>query len=111
MDVTTAGSVLAGSEYDLTCTVTKSSAGLTGSPSAMWIGPDGSPVVSANDIIVVILFNDNTTVSHRIIFLHLHTSFIGLYTCHGVIPSPAVEGGVTASNNSTITVKSENVFQ
>ena len=108
VDVTTVGSMLAGSEYNLMCTVTKSNTGLTGSPSAEWIGPNGNPVVSTTDITVESLLNDTMTSSLRLRFARLHTSFSGLYTCLGVVPSPAVEGEVTASDNSTVTVKSEN---
>ena len=107
MNVTAAGSMVAGDEYSLTCTVTKSNAGLTGSPSAEWIGPNGGSVLSASDITVESLLSDSMASSVRLTFARLHTSFSGLYTCQGVVPSPAVEGGVTASDNSTVTVKSE----
>ena len=40
------GSTVAGETYSLVCSVTEDVAGLTGSPSVHWIGPDDSTAVS-----------------------------------------------------------------
>ena len=106
IDVTDSGSLIAGDKYSLTCNVTKNNPGLTSRPSAQWITSNGGEVMPVADIKVDKL--DEALVSSvRLTFPSLRTSLGGNYTCRGVIPTPAVEGGVMASVNSTVIVQSE----
>ena len=87
--------------------MTKNNPGLTDRPSAQWIGPNGNEIMSSADINVESLLEEELATSVRLTFLHLRVSLGGVYTCHGEIPTPAVEGEVVASESSNVTVQSE----
>ena len=65
------------------------------------------PVENGPDVTVDTPPGDDQTSTATLDFTRLHTSFGGEYTCQGVVPSPAVEGDITASISHTITVTSK----
>ena len=95
------GSTVAGNTYSLVCSVTEDVAGLTGSPSVQWIGPDGSTAVSTTGSM-----SNQTSSSLTLTFQPLTTSSGGLYTCLATLPSPAVTGDITANTSLEVIVKS-----
>ena len=56
--VSQSGSVVAGSEFTLTCVITEVIPGLTNMPSAMWLGINSEPVTSGNGITLTTSHND-----------------------------------------------------
>ena len=76
----------------LTCTVTETISGLTNSPSAVWVAEYG-PLESVGGIAVNEIIRNDTTAVTTLSFLELHTSHAGLYTCQGILNSPAADGG------------------
>ena len=76
----------------LTCIVTETILGLTNSPSAVWVA-EYSPLVSVGGISEIETIRNGTTAVTTLSFLELHTSHAGLYTCQGILNSPAADGG------------------
>ena len=95
------GSTVAGETYSLICSVTEDVAGLTGSPSVQWIGPDNSTAVSTTGSM-----SNQTSSELTLTFQPLTHSSGGLYTCIATLPSPAVSGNITAVTSQEVIVES-----
>ena len=76
----------------LTCTVSEAILGLTNSPSAVWVVEYGQ-LESVGGIAVIEIIRNGTTAVTTLSFVELHTSHAGLYTCQGILNSPAADGG------------------
>jgi hypothetical protein len=86
--VTDVGSPLAGKPGPtLTCRVHVTTAGLTNTPSAVWMNVSG-PVVSGNGVTVTETVVNGTTTISTLSFSPLYTSHAGLYHCMGSLESP-----------------------
>ena len=86
--VTDVGSPLVGMPGPtLTCTVHKTTRGLTNTPSAVWMNVSG-PVVSGNGVTVTETAVNGTTTISTLSFFSLYTSHAGLYHCIGSLESP-----------------------
>ena len=83
-----------GAGLTLTCTVSETISGLTGSPSAHWMR--GSRAVTSGEHIIT---RDATTATATLTFSSLHTSHAGLYTCQGTLASPAAADDITSSSD------------
>ena len=95
------GSAIADEAYSLICSVTEEITGLTGTPSAQWIGPDDNTVVPTTGSM-----SNQTSSSATLTFQPLTTSSGGLYICLATLPSPAVTGDITANTSQAVVVES-----
>ena len=91
--------------YSLNCTVSKTVAGLINSPTATWtIG--GVAVADGNDI-TVSSTNEDVSTTSTLTFDPLRTSHEGIYTCGGILTSPALDTPLmpTAVENNNVQSK------
>ena len=83
VNISTSGSLAAGSEYNLTCVISELFTGLTGSPVATWTTTNnalpGTVFLSSSSYGTVAVLNINP----------LRTSYPVSYTCRGSYFSPA----------------------
>ena len=87
--VSSSGIARAGMVYDLTCTVSKTVDGLINSPTATWT-TGGVAITNGNGIIISTITDATSSIS-TLTFDPLRTLHDGLYTCNGVLTSPALE--------------------
>ena len=99
MNISTSGSLIAGSEFNLTCVVSELFSGLTGIPMATWSNapPRGTVFTSSTD--------DMTTVVLRI--NPLRSSDPTSYTCSGSLFSPAENRTQIVEDVVMITIQSK----
>ena len=84
--ISRSGSLVAGSEFTLSCVVSELVVGLTEMPSALWENFAGAQISSE-----VVLESSRTDGMAMAVlqFNPLKTSFSGGYTCRGTLVSPA----------------------
>ena len=82
-DISMSGSLVAGSEFNLTCVVSELISGLTDMPDIMWMRADGDVVPGA----VSVTRTDGMAVA-VLTFDPVWTSYSGGYTCTGSLASP-----------------------
>ena len=82
-DISMSGSLVAGSEFNLTCVVSELISGLTDMPDVMWVRADGDVVPGA----VSVTRTDGMAVA-VLTFDLVRTSYSGEYTCTGSLASP-----------------------
>ena len=97
VNISTSGSLVAGSEYNLTCVVYELFTGLTGSPVATWTAgsnapPPGTVFPSSSTYGTVAVLSINP----------LRTSYPTSYTCYGSYFSPA--DNITRAVEETINI-------
>ena len=92
---------MAGSEFNLTCTVSEVISGLTNMPTAAWL--DSNNMVIKQDMTV--LRSDNVS-SAFLRFNPLRTSLQQRYTCSGSIVSQALTNPVRITTDSTFIIES-----
>ena len=85
--VSQSGSVVAGSEFNLTCVITEVIPGLTNMPSATWLGINNEPVTSGNGITLTTSRND-TSATAILNFNPLKASHGIVYRCNGSLTTP-----------------------
>ena len=109
--VNTTGSTVAGSEFILSCVVSKNISGLTDTPTAMWLNLNdgGVPVTSGNGITIA-TSNTNDVAVAVLTFDPLRTSHDGTYRCTGSITSPASDDSVDAITDIDLDVQSKRLF-
>ena len=78
------GSMVAGSEFTLTCVITEVIPGLTNMPSAMWLGINSEPVTSGN----LTTSRNDTSATAILNFNPLKASHGIIYTCIGNLVTP-----------------------
>ena len=105
--VSRSGTARAGMVYNLTCTVSKTVAGLINSPTAFWItGIEGMPVSNGNNITVATSNDDEMSVISTLTFDPLRTSHNGAYMCVGSLNSPALQMPLMPSVEEELSVQS-----
>ena len=82
-DISMSGSLVAGSEFNLTCVVSELIPGLTDMPDVMWVRAAGDVVPGA----VSVTRTDGMAVA-MLTFDPVWTSYSGGYTCTGPLVSP-----------------------
>ena len=102
VNISTSGSLVAGSEYNLTCVVYELFTGLTGSPVATWTSANNAPLpgtvfTSSSNYGTVAVLNINP----------LRTSYPTSYTCRGSYFSPAVNATGTVEETINILIQSK----
>ena len=85
--VSQSGSMVAGSEFTLTCVITEAIPGLINMPSAMWLGINSEPVTSGNGITLTTSRND-TSATAILNFSPLKASNGIVYECIGNLATP-----------------------
>ena len=104
--VNSSGSNEAGSEFTLTCTISEDISGLVAMPTAIWLNPDGGPVMPGNDITIATPPPSDRVAITTLTFNPLKTSHDEEYTCSGTITSPAQEGTIV-SERGDVSVQSK----
>ena len=109
--VNTTGSTVAGSEFILSCVVSKNISGLTDTPTAMWLNLNdgGVPVTSGNGITIATSNTDDVAVA-VLTFDPLRTSHDGTYRCTGSITSPASDDSVDVITDINLDIQSKRLF-
>ena len=82
-DISMSGSLVAGSEFNLTCVVLELISGLTGMPDVMWMRADGDAVPGAMSVTRA----DGMAMA-VLTFDPVRTSYSGEYICTGSLTSP-----------------------
>ena len=82
--VSQSGSVVAGSEFTLTCVITEVIPGLTNMPSAMWQRINSEPVTSGN----LTTSHNDTSATAILNFNPLKASYDTVYMCIGYLVTP-----------------------
>ena len=100
------GSLVAGSEYNLTCVVTKLYSGLTRSPGVRWRAHEN------NYFYATVPYNSTTeNVSIATArFYPIYTSHSRIYICEGSLESPLLETPVLITVEPFIFFQSESLF-
>ena len=93
---------MAGSEFTLTCRITKAISELTNMPTAIW-NVDGELVTSGGDITVATSSNDTVAIA-TVTFDPLRASHGKVYRCVGVLMSPAQEESIQETSEERLTV-------
>ncbi len=100
------GSLVAGSEFNLTCVVTKLYSGLTRSPRVRWRAHEN------NNFYATVQYNSTTgnisTATAR--FYPIYTSHSRTYICEGTLESPLLETPVLITVEPFIFFQSESLF-
>ena len=94
---------MVGSEFNLTCVVSKLIAGLTEMPYAVWERFAGVQISS--EIVLVSSRTDGMAMA-VLQFNPLKTSFSGGYRCRGALESPAKQTPLEETARENITVQS-----
>ena len=105
--VSSSGTATAGMVYSLTCNVSKTVGGLTGSPTAIWT-TGGVAVTNGNGITVSGTTGD-TTVTSTLTFDPLRTSHEGSFVCSGTLISPALDTALMPSTMEDLEIQSKDV--
>ena len=103
--VSPSGSMVAGSEFTLTCVITEVIPGLTNIPSATWLGINGEPVTSGNGITLTTSRND-TSATAILNFNPLKASHGIVYTCIGNLATPTQREPLQVMNQARLRVQS-----
>ena len=103
--VSQSGSVVAGSEFTLTCVITEAIPCLTNMPSAMWLGINSEPVTSGNGITLTTSRND-TSATAILNFNPLKASHYTVYTCIGNLATPTQREPLQVMNEARLRVQS-----
>ena len=103
--VSQSGSVVAGSEFTLTCVITEVISGLTNMPSAMWLGINSEPVTSGNGITLTTSSND-TSATAILNFNPLKDSHGTVYVCIGNLATPTQREPLQFTNETRFRVQS-----
>ena len=103
--VSQSGSVVAGSEFTLTCVITEVIPGLTNMPSAMWLGINSEPVTSGNGITLTTSSND-TSATAILNFNPLKASHDTVYMCIGNLATPTQREPLQVMNEGRFMVQS-----
>ena len=103
--VSQSGSMVAGSEFTLTCVITEVIPGLTNMPSAMWLGINSEPVTSGNGITLTTSRND-TSATAILNFNPLKASHGIVYTCIGNLVTPTQREPLQVMNEARFWVQS-----
>ena len=103
--VSQSGSMVAGSEFTLTCVITEVIPGLTNMPSAMWQRINSEPVTSRNGITLTTSRND-TSATAILNFNPLRASHDTVYTCIGYLATPTQREPLQAMNEAIFRVQS-----
>ena len=101
VNISTSGSLAAGSEYNLTCVVYELFTGLTGSPVAIWT----AGINALPGIVFTSSFNYGTVAVLRI--NPLRASYPTSYTCHASYFSPADNMTRTVEETMNIFIQSK----
>ena len=94
---------MAGSEFTLTCSITKAISELTNMPTAIWRNADGELVTSRNDITIATSSNDTVAIA-TVTFDPLRASHGKVYRCVGVLMSPAQEESIQETSDELLAV-------
>ena len=97
ISISTSGSLVAGSEYNLTCVVYKLFTGLTGSPVATWTAANNAPLPGT-----VFTSSSNYGIIAKLNINPLRTSYPSSYTCRGSYFSPA--DNITRTDEETMNI-------
>ena len=97
ISISTSGSLVAGSEYNLTCVVYELFTGLTGSPVATWIVANNAPLPGT-----VFTSSSNYGIIAILSINPLRTSYPSSYTCRGSYFSPA--DNITRTDEETMNI-------
>ena len=102
VNISTSGSLVAGSEYNLTCVVSELFTSLTGSPVATWTADYNAPLPGT-------VFTSSSTYGTVAIlsFNPLRTSYPTSYTCRGSYFSPADNITRTVEETMNILIQSK----
>ena len=103
--VSSSGTATAGMVYSLTCNVSKTVGGLTGSPTATWT-TGVVAVTNGNGITVSDTIGD-TIVTSTLTFNPLRTSHEGSFVCSGTLTSPALDTALISSATEELNVQSK----
>ena len=103
------GNPTAGESYLLTCTAVEVIAGLRNMPSLQWLDSNGSPVQGTGITVGELQITDTAAIL-TLTFDPLRTSHAGVYTCWGMLESPAVVGNIIESTMETVLVASKYRF-
>ena len=87
-----------GHEFGLICTVSMN-VDLNADPTLVWVGPDGTPVLSEHNITAGTPMVDDNVTSLTLFFTPLNSSHGGEYTCKATVSVP--ELNVTLSKRAT----------
>ena len=91
--------------YSLTCNVSKTVGGLTGSPTAIWT-TGGVAITNGNGITVSDTTGD-TTVTSTLTFNPLRTSHEGRFVCSGTLTSAALDTALMPSAPEDLEIRSK----
>ena len=105
--INSSGGNVAGSTFTLTCTVSEDITGLVAMPTAIWLNPDGEPVMPGNDITIATPPPSDRVAITTLTFNPLRTSHNRGYTCSGTITSPAQEGTIAVSERGDVSIQSK----
>ena len=102
VNISTSGSLAAGSEYNLMCMVYELFTGLTGSPVATWTAANNAPLPG------IVFTSSSTYGTVAILSINpLRTSYPTSYTCHGSYFSPADNATGTVEETMNILIQSK----
>ena len=104
-DISTSGSLVAGSEFKLTCVVSELIPGLTDMPDVMWVRAAGDVVPGT----VSVTRADGMAVA-VLTFDPVRTSYSGGYTCTGSLASPTKLSPFEVSQRMEIIFRSKLVL-
>ena len=110
VNISRSGSLVAGSEYNLTCVVSELIAGLTEMPSAVWERFAGVQISS--EVVLESSRTDGMAIA-VLRFNPLKTSFSGGYICRGALVSASKQTPLEETARNDVTVQSNyvNKFQ
>ena len=91
--------------YSLTCNVSKTVGGLTGSPTATWT-TGVVAVTNGNGITVSDTIGD-TIVTSTLTFNPLRTSHEGSFVCSGTLTSPVLDAALMPSAPENLEIRSK----
>ena len=102
INISNSGSLVAGSEYNLTCVVYELFTGLTGSPVATWTTTNNAPLPGT------VFTSSSTYGTAAILSINpLRTSYPTSYTCRGSYFSPADDATGTVEETMDIYIQSK----
>ena len=106
VNISRSGSIVAGSEYNLTCVVSELIAGLTEMPCAVW---DRFASVQISSEVALVSSGTDGMAMAVLLFNPLKTSFSGGYRCNGTLGSPAKLNPLEETAREDIIVQSNYV--
>ena len=101
VSISQSGIPVAGSEFNLTCTVSEVISGLTNMPTAAWLDSNNMEITQDTTV------SRSDNVSSAILWFNpLRTSLQQRYRCSGSIVSPALPNPVRVTTDSTFIIES-----